>query len=455
MLPKTDLATMSSDEVSAALGVFLAAHAQSTAFLKPRGPYTLAEKEAFVNQLMTTLGTEDGTPVRNRWTAEAVTSALQCLRILAREVEGCEVIYSASGIKLLLTYAGAENSTISDVSIGPQQTEALKCLVNCCLSSESRTIFLSLGGLDIIISHLRGVESLDIWFLGLRILFLLTAQSPATLEKLEQDHELPELIQHVLDPISNKLLNMPSLSTGFANELMVVNEAFKVIFNAMMDNNTLGSSALKILPYQAGLGLIKPDQLLLDGQLADEVLPPILLVLRDLVREDSGVHQLAKTSTLVNYVGYGNAAGFLFQKGLLGGATPGSGGGENFQAGSGDPNIDPITGEISKQERNAEWDNLTEEEKEAETTKLIDIFEKLEKTGIIKKEQTETHEKVEESGLQLRENYEAITAKTRAGTAKEKKKGNDRCTGIDENEGRREKVKALQASYRGPGPGST
>ncbi|KAJ3219417.1 hypothetical protein HDU67_001248 [Dinochytrium kinnereticum] len=55
-----------------------------------------------------------------------------------------------------------------------------------------------------------------------------------------------------------------------------------------------------------------------------------------------------------------------------------------MEAGSADPNIDSITGEISKQERNAEWDNLTEEEKESETTKLIEIFEKLEKIGIMK-----------------------------------------------------------------------
>ncbi|KAJ3108969.1 hypothetical protein HDU97_009702 [Phlyctochytrium planicorne] len=185
----------------------------------------------------------------------------------------------------------------------------------------------------------------------------------------------------------------------------------------------------KVLPFQAGIGFSKSEHLELDGQLADDVMPPILLALRSIIQGDpavrsavqrklmpedidrtkhldgsdnitsrliklmSSIAENLKTSVsellftlceenasrLISYVGYGNAAGFLFQKGLL------SGGVESQNANPPPSNINPITGEVlTGDNRNEEWEKLTEEEKDRETDKLIEMFEKLEKTGIIK-----------------------------------------------------------------------
>ncbi|KAJ3172550.1 hypothetical protein HDU88_005878 [Geranomyces variabilis] len=96
---------------------------------------------------------------------------------------------------------------------------------------------------------------------------------------------------------------------------------------------------------------------------------------------------------LVAYTGFGHAAGFLHSKGMM--ATPsGSGGGggsssseafgSSFHPNTGGPTLDPITGEHDRRGSRSEWDGMTDEEKEAEAEKLLVLFDKLNKTGVIK-----------------------------------------------------------------------
>ncbi|KAI5119629.1 hypothetical protein M0805_007893 [Coniferiporia weirii] len=80
--------------------------------------------------------------------------------------------------------------------------------------------------------------------------------------------------------------------------------------------------------------------------------------------------------TLSSQIGYGNAAGFLFNKGILSAPPPASPGGASDDI---DPSVNPITGMI-QQERPAGPD-MTEEEKEREAEKLFVLFERLEKSG--------------------------------------------------------------------------
>ncbi|TPX55488.1 hypothetical protein PhCBS80983_g05266 [Powellomyces hirtus] len=97
---------------------------------------------------------------------------------------------------------------------------------------------------------------------------------------------------------------------------------------------------------------------------------------------------------LVKYTGYGHAAGFLYAKGLLSAPTGSGGGG----GGGGDhapivvggrphyaTNVDPITGEYEKHAAGEnDWDGMTEAEKEEEAEKLMVLFQRLNKTGVIK-----------------------------------------------------------------------
>lgn len=80
------------------------------------------------------------------------------------------------------------------------------------------------------------------------------------------------------------------------------------------------------------------------------------------------------------HVGYGNAAGFLFNAKLLDLSNT-----QDIPVG--DPSsdeefvgLDPITGK----EAHDQTVDMTEEEKEAETEKVLDAMEKLEKTGFFK-----------------------------------------------------------------------
>lgn len=82
--------------------------------------------------------------------------------------------------------------------------------------------------------------------------------------------------------------------------------------------------------------------------------------------------------TLSGYLGYGNVAGFLFQKGVSAPPRSGTSSAPTTTA-TGLP-INPITGTI---EREHEAISMTDEEKEQETEKLFVLFERLERTGAL------------------------------------------------------------------------
>ncbi|KAH9921571.1 guanine nucleotide exchange factor synembryn-domain-containing protein [Epithele typhae] len=90
-------------------------------------------------------------------------------------------------------------------------------------------------------------------------------------------------------------------------------------------------------------------------------------------------------STLSSFAGYGNVAGFLFNKGIMSAPPPPAGGSRAAapdMTPSGQP-IDPITGAVQREHVDIE---MTEEEKEREAEKLFVLFDRLEKTGALPKE---------------------------------------------------------------------
>jgi hypothetical protein len=89
-------------------------------------------------------------------------------------------------------------------------------------------------------------------------------------------------------------------------------------------------------------------------------------------------------------IGYGNAAGYLFNKGILSApAQPPSKGKERQRdSDSSDdddsegPGVNPITGTTYRPRDRSAVDEMTEEEKEREAEKLFVLFDRLEKTGV-------------------------------------------------------------------------
>lgn len=97
-------------------------------------------------------------------------------------------------------------------------------------------------------------------------------------------------------------------------------------------------------------------------------------------------------SVMSAQIGYGNAAGYLFNKGILSAPPPPSTSGkgkEPRRSSSSDSNdsddgqnINPITGTVYKPGDRSVLDDMTEEEKEREAEKLFVLFDRLEKSGI-------------------------------------------------------------------------
>ncbi|KAI9179911.1 hypothetical protein H9P43_005243 [Blastocladiella emersonii ATCC 22665] len=81
-------------------------------------------------------------------------------------------------------------------------------------------------------------------------------------------------------------------------------------------------------------------------------------------------------SKMVAYTGLGPAAGFLVNRGLL---TP-----DVLKGHGRDPAVNPITGQTEREAMAEAWNQMTDEEKEAEAEKLFVTFERLNKLGVIK-----------------------------------------------------------------------
>ncbi|KAI0637602.1 guanine nucleotide exchange factor [Trametes polyzona] len=103
-------------------------------------------------------------------------------------------------------------------------------------------------------------------------------------------------------------------------------------------------------------------------------------------------------STLSSYVGYGNVAGFLFNKGIMSAPPParGSSGASAPTATATGVPINPITGIAEKPAPPIE---MSDEEKEREAEKLFVLFDRLEKSGAIPKESNPIRKAIQEGKL--------------------------------------------------------
>jgi hypothetical protein len=88
--------------------------------------------------------------------------------------------------------------------------------------------------------------------------------------------------------------------------------------------------------------------------------------------------------TLSALIGYGNAAGFLFNKGILSAPPPPPSTSASTSANGSisiPENINPITGRLNQDDED-DGPEMTEEEKEREAERLFVLFDRLEKSGM-------------------------------------------------------------------------
>ena len=96
-------------------------------------------------------------------------------------------------------------------------------------------------------------------------------------------------------------------------------------------------------------------------------------------------------TVLSTLVGYGNVAGFLFNKGILNAPPPMAAGSANIPL----EDIDPITG--LKNQPKPEPPEMTEEEKTQEMEKLFVLFDRLERSGALPPDQNPVRKAIQKS----------------------------------------------------------
>ncbi|KDQ14105.1 hypothetical protein BOTBODRAFT_110519 [Botryobasidium botryosum FD-172 SS1] len=89
----------------------------------------------------------------------------------------------------------------------------------------------------------------------------------------------------------------------------------------------------------------------------------------------------ADANTLTAQIGYGNAAGYLFNQGMLAPPPTNSTSGAGASGTGSNPEINPITG--TTQSFQSSEPEMTDEEKEREAERLFVLFDRLERTGMV------------------------------------------------------------------------
>ncbi|XP_013175239.1 PREDICTED: synembryn-A [Papilio xuthus] len=126
----------------------------------------------------------------------------------------------------------------------------------------------------------------------------------------------------------------------------------------------------------------------LRNQLCRLLTTPITAI-RDLVAEFLFILCKEKVGRMVKYTGFGNAAGHLAQKGLLSGGrgpvvySSSSEDSDTEEYLEAQPHIDPVVG-CTRPPRVNPFEGMTEEQKEYEAMKLVNLFDKMVSTGVVK-----------------------------------------------------------------------
>uniref|UniRef100_A0A2K6FVC5 Synembryn n=1 Tax=Propithecus coquereli TaxID=379532 RepID=A0A2K6FVC5_PROCO len=304
-----------------------------------------------------------------------------------------QILESAFSIKWTDEYESAIDHNGPPLS--PQETdcaiEALKALFNVTVDSwkvhkENAVNLLSnvpVSCLDVLICPLTHEE---------------TAQEATTLDELPSDETAEK-------------------ETVLQNNTMVYNgmnmEAIHVLLNFMEKRIDKGSSYREgLTPVLSLLTECSRAHRNIRKFLKDQVLPPLRDVtnrpevgstvrnklVRLMTHVDLGVKQIAaeflfvlckeRVDSLLKYTGYGNAAGLLAARGLLAGGR-----GDNWYSEDEDtdteeyknakPNINLITGHLEEPMPNP-IDEMTEEQKEYEAMKLVNMLDKLSRRADVK-----------------------------------------------------------------------
>ncbi|TPX33889.1 hypothetical protein SmJEL517_g03312 [Synchytrium microbalum] len=497
MYPSKESLEGRQDKVLATFNAFLSLTTPNTA-----GDASLIqEKESSLDALLSLLNPESGSA--KNWSDALICKAFECIKVMGREKDGSDPLYTDQGIKTLSYHAGLVST--STVPVDSQRSlEAMRCLANILLlEPETRLPFTLVAGVSSLAKHIQNPNlSLDCQFLTYRLIFLVTANN------VEQCNDLiafPKMATIALDHVKPLVAKAVSATlTPGDKHMMVLGEIFKVVFNIVSAFETAEDPAQKpivqrttqdqidafqtlvyyVAQYVKAIKIPSPPlspplttaihalmnvtslfwkeayfaskdysvlirvldllehtlalQMLVKGEgEGDENpgwetdLPPVFILLTRMTRAEEGARKMIRgrltpesidrkkhlneghsitnymirfmtsitlphvretacellfasfnesPQDLVAYTGLGHAAGFLVQRGLMPSTLPST----SASSSSDTMEVDPVTGEIKRDEDAEEaWNNMTDEEREQEAEKMFMLFDKLNKTGII------------------------------------------------------------------------
>ncbi|RIB19319.1 guanine nucleotide exchange factor [Gigaspora rosea] len=192
----------------------------------------VSKKSELVSALLSDL---DENGVQLKWNDDVRLLALQTLKTLGRNVNGCELLFSDKGFLILLSHASLlSNDVVVDT---PVAQEALTCIANALLLEEdTRDLFEKHNCISKICLGLKDVKiSIKTQFLYSRILFLVTIKTSPIVKQLIDDLKIIDILHNTINnlvkEISSSTIVEPSPSP--ITRVTLLNEQLKFLFNLM------------------------------------------------------------------------------------------------------------------------------------------------------------------------------------------------------------------------------
>lgn len=177
----------------------------------------------------------------NKLSAKQRKQLLEELKVHGRSAINADPIFTEDGIRTLSRYAFRGSSAQTS-------QEALRCLANAfLLEKKTRQILVDLGYAPNVAEKLKS-ENIEDEFLASRILFLMTYDTDLDYEKLVNEQQLAESINHALTRHAKRYLKSGSQTHNNPMELMALSETLKLLFNITHFYPDLGEHFSKSIP---------------------------------------------------------------------------------------------------------------------------------------------------------------------------------------------------------------
>ncbi|XP_028934692.1 synembryn-B isoform X2 [Ornithorhynchus anatinus] len=321
-------------------------------------------------------------------TTSCQVTCLEALRILSRDKKVLVPVTTKENMKILMRLAKLDDTEGSLEESDSHQFRVMTAILRHCLltmgPTEDKTEELHSNAVNLL-SNVP-VSCLDVLI------------SPSTQEETTQEETTEEETDLKYNTMTYNGMNM---------------DAIQVLLNFMEKRIDKGSCYREgLTPVLSLLTECSRAHRNIRKFIKDQVLPPLRDVtnrpevgstvrnklVRLMTHVDLGVKQIAaeflfvlckeRVDSLLKYTGYGNAAGLLAARGLLAGGR-----GDHWYSDDEDtdteeyksakPNINLITGHLEEPMPNP-LDEMTEEQKEYEAMKLVNMLDKLSREEVIK-----------------------------------------------------------------------